>query len=88
MADEHDRGTHPTEFFFQPFDGGEIEMVGRLVEEQHVGTRRHCPRNRGTAPFATGEVGRIFLAGEPENLEGRFRKVGALVVGEAGFDIS
>ena len=33
MADDDQRAAAAVEFAFQPFDGGEVEMVGRLVEQ-------------------------------------------------------
>ena len=37
VADEHKGGAPGIEVSLQPFDGGEIEMIGRLVEEQDIG---------------------------------------------------
>ena len=37
MADEDQRAAAAVELAFQPFDGGEIEMVGRLVQQQDIG---------------------------------------------------
>ncbi|MBQ1754046.1 MAG: hypothetical protein II002_03835 [Bacteroidales bacterium] len=38
MGDEHQRaGERPFQVVFQPLDGLDVEMVGRLVEQQHVG---------------------------------------------------
>ena len=36
----------------QPLDAGEIEVVGRLVEEEHVGVLRQCSSDRRAAAFA------------------------------------
>lgn len=38
MGDEEQRDTAFDKQVFQPFDGGDVELVGRLVEEQHLGT--------------------------------------------------
>ena len=37
MADDDQRRAAAAEFAFQPFDGGEIEMVGGLVQQQNIG---------------------------------------------------
>src|SRR5438270_12141159 len=37
VADDDERAAPAVEFAFQPFDGGQIEMVGRLVEQQDIG---------------------------------------------------
>ena len=37
MADQHDAGAHPGQLALQPLDAGQVEMVGRLVEQQDVG---------------------------------------------------
>ena len=69
MADDHQRGAAPVELALQPFDGGQIEMIGRLVEQQDVGLRRQHARKRGAARFAAGEMRRVFCAGEAELLQ-------------------
>jgi hypothetical protein len=37
----------------QPLDAREVEMVGRLVEQQDIRKRRQRPRKRGAARLAT-----------------------------------
>ncbi len=67
MADEHQRAAAAGQFAFQPFDGREIEMVGRLVEQQDVGlegaSTRASAARRASPPE---EVRRVFVAGEAE----------------------
>ncbi len=41
VADEDQRRTAARQFALEPFDGGKVEMVGRLVEQQDVGLGRH-----------------------------------------------
>ena len=36
VADQHQRAATRSEFALEPFDGGEVEMVGRLVQQQDV----------------------------------------------------
>ena len=61
VADDHQRGAPRVELALQPFDGGEVEMIGRLVEQQDVGRRRQHAGERGAARFAAGEMRRVFL---------------------------
>jgi len=37
VTDEKDRAVEFEEVFFQPFDGGEIEVVGGFIEKQEIG---------------------------------------------------
>jgi hypothetical protein len=37
MADDHQRRAPCREIAFQPFDRGQVEMVGRLVEQEDIG---------------------------------------------------
>ncbi len=66
MADDDQRAAAACQFAFQPFDGGEIEMVGRLVQQQDIGRGRQHPRQRGAAGLAAGDMRGVFVAGEPE----------------------
>ena len=69
MADDDERGAAGVEIALQPFDGGQIEMVGRLVEQQDVGRRRQHAGKRGAPRLAAGKVRRVFLAGQAELLQ-------------------
>jgi hypothetical protein len=44
---------------FQPVDGGQIEMVGRLVEQQQIGLAGQSATDRGTAPLTAAGAGGI-----------------------------
>ncbi len=55
MADDDQRRAQALQFAFQPFDGRQIEMVGRLVEQQDIGLRRQHAGKRGAARFAAGK---------------------------------
>jgi hypothetical protein len=80
MADDDQRAAPAREFAFQPFDGGEVEMVGRLVQEQNIGRGGQHPRQRGAAGFAAGYVGGVFIAVQPE----LFQDVAGLIMVVAG----
>ncbi len=58
---------------FQPFDGGDVEVVGRLVEQQHL--RRHSQRlgQRQALLLAAGEAADLSLRIEPEAGDDLFR---------------
>ena len=54
---------------FQPFDGRQVEMVGRLVEQQDVGLGRQHVGQRRAPRLAAREPRRVFLAGEAQLLQ-------------------
>ena len=87
VADDHQRGAAGVEIALQPFDGGEVEMIGRLVEQQDIGRRRQHARERDAARFAARQMRGVFRAGEAEFLEQMARDVGIVGRLEAGFDI-
>ena len=41
--DAHDGAVEVLQQLLEPCDGGEVEVVGRLVQQQHVGQRRPAP---------------------------------------------
>ena len=49
MADQDERGFERCEFGFKPLDRGQIEMVRRLIQHQHVGFGRENTRQSGAA---------------------------------------
>ena len=69
MADDHQRGAARVEIALQPLDGGEIEMVGRLIEQQNVGRRRQHISQRHAPRLATGQMRRVFVALEAKLLD-------------------
>ena len=87
VADDDQRGAPPVELAFQPFDGGEIEMVGRLVQQQDVRRRRQHAGERGTPRLAAGEAGRILFAAQTELAQEMARHVGVIARRQAGLDI-
>ena len=90
VADDDEAGAQAGQLPFQPFDAGEIKMVGRLVEQQDVGARGEGAGQRGAAGLAAGERRGVFRAAEAERAQqgGGPVAVGLGGVGaEAGFDI-
>ena len=59
VADEGQRRTHVGEMRLEPFDRDQIEMVGRLVEQQDLGLRAQDPDQSRAARFAAGETAGI-----------------------------
>ena len=66
MADQHERRAQADELALQPLDRRQVEMVGRLVEQQDVGLGRQRPRQRGAARLAAGQPSRVLLAGQAQ----------------------
>ena len=64
---EHDAGVEPGELVLEPLDGVGVEVVGRLVEEQHVRARRPARATseaRVSSPPENVRSGRSRSAGE------------------------
>ena len=56
MADEQDGGARAAEVLLEPARGLEVEMVGRLVEQQDVGRRDELLDQAESTPFATAQL--------------------------------
>ena len=71
MRDDHDRAAVTPEVPFEPRDGVEVDVVGRLVEEQKVGVLRQDdpePQATALAPRERRHRAAHVLLGEPELL--------------------
>src|SRR5262249_18616066 len=71
VRDENQRAAVASEIFFEPADRGDIEMIGRLVEQQQVGLADKRAREHRLAPDASGGVGQGQIGGETETSEYR-----------------
>ena len=69
MADEHDGRFHGAQLLFQPFDGRQVEVVGRLVEQQRVGLGRKHAGEREAAGLSARKALGILGAFEAERLQ-------------------
>ena len=69
MADQHQRGAAALELGLQPFDGGKVEMVGGLVEEQDLGLRHQRPRHRRAPPLTARQRRRVTAGRKVEMVE-------------------
>ena len=87
VADQDERGAERREFLFEPDDGRQIEMVGRLVQQQNIGPRGQGPHQGGASALPAREPRRLFLAGEPESLQQLSREIGIVERREPGLDI-
>ena len=56
VGDEHQRAAIFQQAFFQDLEGWDVEIVGGLVEQEHVGRLQHQPGNQDAGTFASGEV--------------------------------
>ena len=77
MGDEHERARELEQALLQDLEGGDVEVVGRLVEEQHVGRLEHQPRHEHARPLPAGEPShrRLQLLGAEEEALGPARDV-------------
>ena len=83
MADQDQRRAQARQFAFQPFDRRQVEMIGRLVEQQNVGLGRERAGERGAAGLAAGEVFRLFVAGQAQRVEQVMRAIFGVARAEA-----
>ena len=84
MADEGNRGPALSETRFQPFNRDQVQMIGRLVEQQDIGFRAECPDQRRLARFAAGQTRGIGGRVEPELSHHGARRIGVHVLAEPG----
>ena len=56
MGDEDQRAGEGGERLLEPLDGGDVQVVGGLVEEQQAGLHHHRARQRHALPQASGEL--------------------------------
>ena len=56
VGNQHQRTGKVEQIFFQDFERGNIQIVGRLIEQQNVGRLQHQPGDEHPRPLAAGEV--------------------------------
>ena len=56
MRHEHDRRVELEDRLLQPLDGLDVEVVGGLVQQQHVRARHQRPRQRRAGQLTAGEA--------------------------------
>ena len=65
VGDEEERDLFLEQEFFQPKDGIEIEVIGRLVEEKDVGLAGQGARKKNAALQPAGKRGNSWSPGKP-----------------------
>ena len=74
VRDGDDRTGILLQVLFEPVDALGVKVVGRFVEQQHVGLLEQQPAKRHAAPFAAGEVRDRFVGvGTAERIHGPFQ---------------
>ncbi len=71
---EHDRRVERLQVRLQPLERGDVEVVGRLVEQEQVGIARERAGQRRAGELPAGERGELpvqVLVAEAEAVEGR-----------------
>ena len=69
MGDEHDGALECIDLLLQPVNGGDVEVVGRLIEEQYVGLCDQGARQRGTPTPATRQGRKSLISIEVKLLK-------------------
>ena len=87
VADQRERRTAIREVRLQPFDRDQIEMIGRLVEQQDLGLRAQDPDQRRAARFAAGETAGIGVRIDPELGHHGSRRIRIVEIAKPGKDI-
>src|SRR5207302_5844161 len=55
MRDQHERTAEFEQAFFEDFQGGDVEVVGGLIQQKNVGGLKHELSNQHTGAFASGK---------------------------------
>ncbi|MDT4861583.1 hypothetical protein FQZ97_961940 [compost metagenome] len=88
VRDQHDGRTNLTQLVFEPFDGVKIEMVRRLIQQQHVRLwHDHACKGR-TACLTTGQMIGLFFAGQAQMLKKVSYTMRIIRRSKTSFDIS
>jgi len=66
MRDEQDGAGMVSDRILEPLDRADVEMIGRLVEQQQLGIRDERLRERRTPPPAARQVAHALLGRQPE----------------------
>ena len=69
VADDDEGRLDVLELGLQPLDGRQVEVVGRLIEEDDVRLGRQHPGQGRAAGLAAGEPGRILVALQSQRVE-------------------
>ena len=87
MADQDQRRAQGLKLFLQPLDRGQIEMIGRLVQQQDIRRRGEHAGKGGAARFSARQTVRRFRPIQAELAKQIIGPVRIIAGGETGFDI-
>ncbi|KAG1167971.1 hypothetical protein G6F35_017566 [Rhizopus arrhizus] len=66
MGDEHHAAAPALQERFEPIDGFDVEVVGRFVQQQHVGAGHQRTGQQHAALHAAGQAAELGVAVEVE----------------------
>ena len=87
MADDHHGRAHLRQFLLQPIDGGQIQMVGGLVEQNNIGNRRKNTRQRRTPNFTARQIHRTGMGLHRQGVQQDMRAIGIIARAQTILDI-
>ena len=87
VADQHKRRARRPEIGFEPLDRRQIEVVGWLVEQQHVGLGGEYAGERNAARFPAREVVRIFFPRQAKLIDQSLRLIGVVQWTKSRLDV-
>lgn len=87
MADQHHGRAQRLQLLLKPFDHRQVEMVGRLVEEQDIRLRCEHPCQRRPTSLSTRHRGGVFVAGQAQFVQQILRAIGIVAWSEPCLDI-
>ena len=86
VADQHHCGAGALQLRFKPLDRRKVEVVGGLVEQQHIRFGGERLRQGGAPALAARQSLRILRAGEAQSLQQVAGAVGGFALGQSGLD--
>ena len=87
MRDQDEGAARRRKLAFEPLDRRQVQMVGRLVEQQDIGFGRQHPGERCTPRLPARQTGRIFLTRQPQMLQQIGHAIGVVAGAEPRFGI-
>ena len=87
VADQRQRRAASSKVRLQPFDGDQVEVIGRLVEQQDLGLRAQDPDQCRAARFAAGQTAGIGVRIDPKLGHHGSRRIGVVEIAKPGKDI-
>ena len=89
MGHQHERAGEIGEAVFEDFEGGDVEIVGGLVEQEDVGGLQHQAGDEDARLLAAGEAGHgaVQLAGIEEEALGPSGDVDGTVLEDDGIAV-